>query len=125
MTEWLTSPVLSGITIAVVEIYLLPLLLAWLRSVPDLRLIALINILLGWTVAGWVVAMALALRSAEPPGPATRPGQHPPPSPLPPGAERAGWPAQTGRLPAAAPPLDLPRLPEDPGSPAEGDDQQW
>jgi hypothetical protein len=120
MTGLITTVALSGITGAVIGLYLLPLLLAWLRRVPDLGPIAVINILLGWTLVGWVIALALALRSIEPSAPAIQLVQN-----LPATDGRAGWPAQPWREPAAAPPLLLPPLPEEPGLSAEGDDEQW
>jgi hypothetical protein len=121
----ITAVLLGGVTVALIGLYLLPVLLAWARHVPDIGSIAVINILLGWTLAGWVVALALALRSGVQPNPTIQLVQHLPPSSLPPGADWAGRPAQPGRRPAAAPPLLLPPLPEEPGPSAEGDDQQW
>jgi len=116
----ITTVVLGGITVALIGLYLLPVLLAWARRVPDIGPIAVINILLGWTLAGWVVALALALRSGVPPNPAIQLVQNLPPSSMPSAPDWA-WPAQPGRRPAAAPPL--PPLPEEPS--AEGDGQQW
>jgi hypothetical protein len=122
----ITAAVLGGITVALIGLYLLPVLLAWARRVPDLGPIAVINILLGWTLAGWVTALALALRSAVPPNPTIQLVQHWPPSAPPPAADWAGWPAQPGRPPAAAPGLLLPPLPaEESGPSMEGDGQQW
>jgi uncharacterized membrane protein len=46
--------------------YLLPTLVALLRHAPDQAAVAVINILLGWCVFGWVVAMAMAIRRATP-----------------------------------------------------------
>jgi hypothetical protein len=108
-----TAVTLGGITVALIGLYLLPVLLAWARHVPDVGAVAVINILLGWTLAGWVVALALALRSAAQPGPAIQLVQHLPPSWPPPGAGWAGQPPPPGRQPAAAPPLPLPP-PEEP-----------
>jgi hypothetical protein len=51
--------------------YLLPCVLAWHRGVPAIRSAAMINVLLGWTIVGWAVALAMALRSRTPaPSPA-------------------------------------------------------
>lgn len=44
-------------------LYLVPTLVAVLRKVPNVGSVAVINILLGWSVVGWVVAMAMAARS--------------------------------------------------------------
>src|SRR6266568_1025883 len=99
--------------------YVLPVIIGCIRRVPDIGSVAVINILLGWTLVGWVVALALSLRSAAsvhpvvqvvqnvPPGrPAAAPG---PPGRLPP----PGWAGQPG-APAPRedpPPLVLPRRP--------------
>jgi hypothetical protein len=115
----ITAVVLGGITVALIGLYLLPVLLACVRHVPDIGPIAVINILLGWTVAGWVVALALALRSDVQPNPTIQLVQHLPQAPLP-GADWAGQHGRSERRPTAAPPLPLP--PEEPEPPAEGDD---
>jgi hypothetical protein len=86
----------SGLTILVLTaiaaaLYLLPVLVAWGRRVPDIGSVAVINILLGWTLVGWVAALALALRSVNTDGPAIQsppripPWPAPPPGRLPPG----------------------------------------
>lgn len=116
----IAAAALAGITIALTGLYLLPVLLAWARHVPGVATVAVINILLGWTLAGWAVALALALRPTVPPGPAIQLVQHLPPSP-PPG--RPQQPAQPWRPPDALPHLALPPLPQRPWPPAEGDDQ--
>jgi T4 superinfection immunity protein len=46
--------------------YLLPALVAVLRHAPDLAAVIVINVLLGWCVFGWVLAMVLAVRRAAP-----------------------------------------------------------
>jgi hypothetical protein len=46
-------------------LYLLPTFEAWLRSHPNLPSVALINILLGWSLIGWVVAAVWALKKPE------------------------------------------------------------
>jgi len=120
----ITAVLLGSITVALIGLYLLPVLLAWARHVPDVGSVAVINILLGWTLAGWVVALALALRSSVPPNPTIQLVQHLPSS-LPSAADRAGRPAQPGRRPAAAPPLLLPPPPEEPEASAEEAGQQW
>jgi Superinfection immunity protein len=84
----LTTLVLTAIAAA---LYLLPVLVGWGRRVPDIGSVAVINILLGWTLVGWAVALALALRSVKTDGPAAQspPGIPPwpstPPGGLPPG----------------------------------------
>jgi len=61
-TSILASIVLTAIVVA---LYLLPVLVGWGRRVPDIGSVAVINILLGWTLVAWVVALALALRSVR------------------------------------------------------------
>jgi hypothetical protein len=116
-----TAALLGSITITLTGLYLLPMLLAWARHVPDIGTIAVINILLGWTLAGWVVALALALRSDIPPHPGIQLVQHLP-FPSAPGTHWAGQPPQPGREPAAAPPLHLPPTPQNSEAPPDGDD---
>ena len=43
-------------------LYLLPVLLVAERNAPDLRRVVLVDVLLGWTVAGWLYCLWLALR---------------------------------------------------------------
>jgi len=101
-------------------LYLLPVLIGSARHVPDLGAVAVINILLGWTLAGWAVGLAMALRPARPAPPAVQIVQNLPPSPgqLPP----AGWPGAPGGPPARPgfpPPLSLPPRPASGQDPAE------
>jgi Superinfection immunity protein len=44
-----------------VLLYLLPTLVASRRNARNMGSVAVINILLGWTVIGWVVALAMAV----------------------------------------------------------------
>lgn len=79
------------LTVIAVALYLLPVLVGWARRVPDIGSVAVINILLGWTLVGWAVALALALRSVNTNGPAAQsppripPWHGTPPGRLPPG----------------------------------------
>jgi Superinfection immunity protein len=54
----------------VIGAYVLPALVAFIRHVPNTGSVVVINVLLGWTFIGWVVALAMALRSV--PGPAVQ-----------------------------------------------------
>ena len=47
-------------------VYLFPVLAAWRRHAPNLGSVAVINVLLGWTIVGWIVALAMALRDPRP-----------------------------------------------------------
>jgi hypothetical protein len=51
---------------AVLAVYLLPTMVAYYRSVPNVGSIAVVNLFLGWTLIGWVVALAMAARSVRP-----------------------------------------------------------
>lgn len=53
-----------GILVLVFGVYFLPLIVAWRRHVVNVGSVAVINVLLGWTLIGWVVALAMALRTA-------------------------------------------------------------
>ena len=93
MGSSLLSLMVLAIVAASVALYLLPVLIGRVRRAPDIGAIAVIDILLGWTVIGWVIALAMAMRTPAPRGPALshqpRPGS-PPPLLLPP--RRGGRP---------------------------------
>ena len=55
---------LFGLTIFAL-MYYIPTIVAVIRKVPNIGSVAVINTLLGWTLVGWVVALAMATRSAE------------------------------------------------------------
>jgi hypothetical protein len=101
-----SSIVIAGLTCVSLVVYLAPLVIGWTRRVPDLGAVAVINILLGWTLIGWVAALALALRTPSPPGPPN--GSFVPPP-------AGGWWARPGGPPAprpgSPPPLRLPPRP--------------
>jgi hypothetical protein len=99
--------VLTYLTCVFLALYLLPCLIGYARRAPDLAVIAVIDILLGWTFIGWVVALAMAFRSA-PPGP-------PPPPAA--GAGRAHQFGPPASRPGSPPPLTIP-----PRRPAGQDD---
>jgi len=48
-----------------ISIYLLPTGIAMLRRVRNAGSIAVVNVLLGWTLVGFVVAFAWSVRSQE------------------------------------------------------------
>ena len=102
-------------------LYLLPVLIGLARQVPDLGPLVAVNVLLGWTVVGWVAALAMALQSARPAAPPVQVVQNfPLPAPYPPGPmATAGWAGPPGpppRRPGVPPLLALPPRPD--GSPA-------
>ncbi|HEX2575295.1 MAG TPA: superinfection immunity protein, partial [Aquihabitans sp.] len=103
--------------------YFIPTIVAVARGLPGIGGIVAINVLLGWSLIGWAVALAMALRSKPPtyrlatsgvgspavgyaptaPGGAMSwapPGGYPPP---PPGA---GYAAPAGGYPPPPPPAD-------------------
>ena len=43
--------------------YFIPTIIAGIRHVPNTGSVVVINIFLGWTFIGWVVALAMAMRS--------------------------------------------------------------
>ena len=94
-------------------LYLLPVLIGAARRVPDLGATAVINVLPGWTLAGWAVSLAMALRSARPGPPAVQIVQNLSPAPARPAApcgmaRRTGTAAGHARRPAAAEPAPAP-----------------
>lgn len=66
-------------------IYFIPTIVAGIRKVPNLGSVIVINLFLGWTLIGWVVALAMAARSLPPQmGPVpVNPGATPPPPNVP------------------------------------------
>jgi hypothetical protein len=61
MPNWMWSPFGFIGGLIGLAIYFLPTIIAVVRKKSNLLLIVLLNILLGWTVVGWVVALVLAL----------------------------------------------------------------
>ena len=43
--------------------YFLPSIIGAVRKVPNIGSVVVINFFLGWTLVGWVVALAMAARS--------------------------------------------------------------
>jgi hypothetical protein len=63
-TTWLVFAVILNI---LVVLYLLPTLVALIRHVRNVGSIAVINVFLGWSFYGWVVALALACQHVDKP----------------------------------------------------------
>jgi len=55
-----------AVLVGVLAAYFLPTIVAHARKVPNLGSVAVINTFLGWTLIGWVVALAMAARSSPP-----------------------------------------------------------
>ena len=47
-------------------LYFLPAVIGGLRRVRGLGSVVVVNVFLGWTVIGWIVALAMAFRSTKP-----------------------------------------------------------
>lgn len=56
----------TTVILLIVGAYFLPLLIAVLRGVPNTGSVFVINLFFGWTLIGWVVSLAMALRSKSP-----------------------------------------------------------
>ncbi len=61
----MSFPVKLALVLAGVLLYFVPCYLAMERRHHLRRLICAINVLLGWTVVGWVVALAMALTGVK------------------------------------------------------------
>ncbi|MFJ4899931.1 MULTISPECIES: superinfection immunity protein [unclassified Streptomyces] len=64
---------MSGVSIGVlllivliVAAYFVPTVVAFARGVSNSGSVFVLNLFLGWTVVGWVVALAMAVRSTQP-----------------------------------------------------------
>jgi hypothetical protein len=84
-----------------VAMYFLPTVIAAARKARHLGAVIVINLFLGWTFVGWVVALALAVASTSrtppplyPYAPAPGPWMYPPPASPPPWATQhpGAWP---------------------------------
>jgi hypothetical protein len=55
---------MAGVGILIISgLYFTPLIVALIRKVPNTGSVAVINVFLGWSVIGWIVALAMAARS--------------------------------------------------------------
>ena len=52
--------------LAIAAMYFLPTIIATSRKVTNTGSVFVINLLLGWSVIGWVVALAMAVKSKTP-----------------------------------------------------------
>ena len=104
MPAWLVTLFVFGTVALIIMIaYLLPVLIGWSRHVADLGSLAVINIALGWTLVGWVIALAMALRTRPESAPAVQIFQGVlPPSTRPPASHPA--PDDSGPPPLLPPP---------------------
>jgi hypothetical protein len=56
----------AALLIVVIGLYLIPTIVAIVRKVPNTGSVVVINLLLGWSLIGWVVALAMAVRTVPP-----------------------------------------------------------
>lgn len=52
---------ITGLVVASIGLYFLPSILAYGKDVPSRKLVILVNILLGWTIIMWVVALVILI----------------------------------------------------------------
>jgi Superinfection immunity protein len=55
-----------ALVLIVLAMYWLPSIIGYYRRTPDIFSVVVTNALLGWTVVGWLVAMAMAARTPAP-----------------------------------------------------------
>lgn len=75
--ENLSAPVNFIAFMVILFIYMLPTAVAMYRDCDSALWIMVVNVLLGWTIAGWIVALTWAYRCR------IKSVQHPPNHPLP------------------------------------------
>ncbi len=95
-------------------LYFLPTVVALLRKAPDRGTVIVLNLFLGWTLVGWVSALAIASRSRVEPFVIA-----PPTIVVPPWAPSPPVPAQPG------PPAGWYPAPEEPGLERFWDGLAW
>ena len=63
-----TSPAQAVLSLVVlvllIGLYFLPTVLAFIRRVPNVIQVALVNFFFGWSVIGWIIALIMAVRPA-------------------------------------------------------------
>ncbi len=62
--SWTTTKVVAVVLAILTGGYLLPWAIAAVRDVPHWS-VFWVNLLLGWTVVGWIVALVMALRAQK------------------------------------------------------------
>jgi hypothetical protein len=51
--------------VVIIGLYMLPTVVAWQRSHHQTMAIGAVNLLLGWTLLGWIVALVWALTAVR------------------------------------------------------------
>ncbi len=67
LPDWLAGAVVLVGMVAAALIYFLPFIIGETRDAPHIGSIFAINLVFGWSVIGWVVALVMALRSVDGP----------------------------------------------------------
>ena len=80
-------------------LYFIPSIVAWARSVKNVGSIIVVNVFLGWTFIGWVVALAWACSSSKQQPTAPPPG--------------SGWAQVPPQWPAPQPSTPAPSVTDD------------
>ena len=57
------SFLLSGFGLIGLLLYFVPTVIAFVRRVPNSISVLVVNLFLGWSLIGWVVALAMAVRT--------------------------------------------------------------
>jgi hypothetical protein len=52
-----------GYLVVGLTLYFIPAIVAMVRKVPNTGSVLVLNVFLGWTVIGWVIALAMAVRT--------------------------------------------------------------
>jgi len=60
--SWTATKVVALVVAIVTGLYMLPWAVAALRDVPHWS-VFWVNLLLGWTIIGWIIALVMALRA--------------------------------------------------------------
>ncbi|RQO77483.1 hypothetical protein DBR44_02415 [Aquitalea sp. FJL05] len=60
--DFVTAAMWLGDVLVMLPAYLIPTITAWLVKNPRLKTIALINILGGWLLLPWIIAMGMAIK---------------------------------------------------------------
>jgi hypothetical protein len=56
---------MTALALLLIVLYFLPTVVACSRGVRNQGSVIVVDLLLGWTLVGWVVAMAMACRSVD------------------------------------------------------------
>jgi hypothetical protein len=62
----MNSPLHLLIWLTAIAVYFTPVIVAWTRHAPHRGWVTVVNVFLGWTVIGWVVALVMACRGRAP-----------------------------------------------------------